>query len=605
MCPAKKKSGSNKKKNLQSGAAPAVARGISHGEGQLSWKQRLDFCAGWLACLIIIVSPIVFNARISNFADLPQRTVIQTAVALFCMLGLVRAAMQCRLDVPRDMCSCVLVAFAGWTLVSALWSTNPYDARYAAVHWSACALVALGFVAWLQSDVWLGRFAGSVVVSGALVTALGFAQLAGGMRWIPSVRVPSAAFANPNVLGEFLCMTILFSASAACLLRRRPAGAALCWIVVAAGLPLLYLTGCRAAWLAVVCATLWCAGLLLKRRRGWKVFVPVAALILCSGLLAGSVLMQHPGVKRSLDGSSQYRLTVWENALELLKQRPLTGHGAGSFASMYGSVVNTWHTDPSFGKDVQIRRAHNDFVQTAVELGLPGAALLLVFFAGVLVLALQLMNALRSAFEEFILYAGSGALVAFVVTACFGFPFQRSVTPLLAFASAGMIIALYCREKKAFFIVSREKILIAAACIFAVAGLVALRFNLGTIESDGHYKRAVALEKRGNNSRALEFALKARDASPARMDVLTTLGRAYVTTGRLNEGIEALETVTSRQPHNLNALFILGAGYANAGRSAEALEAFRRVLEIKPDFVEAQRIVGRLKSQGRVQVNFK
>jgi cytochrome c-type biogenesis protein CcmH/NrfG len=89
------------------------------------------------------------------------------------------------------------------------------------------------------------------------------------------------------------------------------------------------------------------------------------------------------------------------------------------------------------------------------------------------------------------------------------------------------------------------------------------------------------------------------------MDVLTTVGRAFVTTGRLDEGIDALQTVTARQPYNLNALFILGAGYANAGRSAEALEAFRRVLEIKPDFIEAQRIVSRLKSQGKVKVNFK
>jgi predicted Zn-dependent protease len=89
------------------------------------------------------------------------------------------------------------------------------------------------------------------------------------------------------------------------------------------------------------------------------------------------------------------------------------------------------------------------------------------------------------------------------------------------------------------------------------------------------------------------------------MDVLTTVGRAYVTTGRPEEGIDALETVTARQPYNLNALFILGAGYANAGRSAESLEAFRRVLVIKPDFEEARRIVSRLKSQGRVKVNFK
>jgi hypothetical protein len=44
-------------------------------------EQRLEKCCGWLACVLIIAAPLVFNAGISNFADLPQRTVIQAAVA--------------------------------------------------------------------------------------------------------------------------------------------------------------------------------------------------------------------------------------------------------------------------------------------------------------------------------------------------------------------------------------------------------------------------------------------------------------------------------------------------------------------------------------------
>ena len=603
MSPPQKKPGEQKKKHLKHSPQPAPAAHARF-EGA-SWQQRLDACCGWLACLIVVAAPLVFIARISNFADLPQRTFIQAAAALFCVLGLARAAITGRLVVPRDLCSCALAAFACWALLSTAWSANPYDAFYAAVHWGACCLVALGLAGWMRSDAWLGRFALSVVVSGAAVTTVSFVQLAGGLKGIPSVMVPSAAFANPNVLGEFLSMAILFSASAACFLRRRPVAAALCWLAVAGGLVVLYETYCRAGWLAVVCAALWSAGLLLKRRAGWKRYAPASVLMLGLGLFAVFVLMTQPAVKNSLDDSSQYRLIVWQNALELFKQRPLAGHGAGSFAAMYGSVVNTWQTDPSFGKDTQIRRAHNDFVQAAVELGLPGTALQIVLFGGALLLALRLMNARRTAFEQFILYAGSGALVAFLVTACFGFPLQRSVTPLLAFACAGMISALYCREKNAFFVFSRRGAAAAAALICAAAGIVVLRFNLHDIESDGYYKRAVAFEKRGNNANARALARRAQEARPARMDVLTTLGRACITTGRLDEGIGALQTVTARQPYNLNALFILGAGYANAGRSAEALEVFRRVLEIKPDFIEARRIVCRLKTQGRVTVNFR
>jgi len=110
------------------------------------------------------------------------------------------------------------------------------------------------------------------------------------------------------------------------------------------------------------------------------------------------------------------------------------------------------------------------------------------------------------------------------------------------------------------------------------------------------------MEKRHLNVKALRFGLQAIAARPGRMDALTTVGRAYITTGRLDEGIGALQTVIKHQPYNLNALFILGVGYANAGRSVEALEVFRRVLVIKPDFVEARPIVSSLKAQGKVKV---
>ena len=466
--------------------------------------QTWDACIGWLACLIIIVSPLVFNARIRDFADLPQRTFIQAAVALFCILGLMRVVvLRCRLELPRDVCSCALAVFACWALLSVSWSLSSYTAMYSAVHWAACALAVLGLAAWMRSDLWLGRLAVSFVVSGALVSSVALSQLFLGMTRIPSVKIPSAAFANPNVLAEFLCITIAFAAFAGWFARRRLLLAVLCWCVCAAGLLVLYYTHCRSAWLAIVCLLLWSAGLLLKRYAGWKLFVPVAVLVLCLGGYAGLTLATNPAVKSAFDGSANYRLIVWNNTLELLKQQPVLGHGAGSFPNMYGAVLNVNQADPSFGKDVQIRRAHNDFLQTAVELGLPGFLLLVLFAGGVLVMALRLMNAQRTDLEQFVVFAASGALVTFLVNAFFGFPFQRAVTPLLAFLSAGMIIALYCRQRGKFFYLSRRGVLIAAVIVIAVLGALLLRFNLGIIESDAYYKRALAMEKKGLNVKAL------------------------------------------------------------------------------------------------------
>ena len=152
MHAANNKSHLKRKGSLKQNPLPAKASVSPRCEGQ-TW----DACIGWLACLIIIVSPLVFNARIRDFADLPQRTFIQAAVALFCILGLMRVVvLRCRLELPRDVCSCALAVFACWALLSVSWSASSYTAMYSAVHWSclracgtgACSLVAIGSVAW-------------------------------------------------------------------------------------------------------------------------------------------------------------------------------------------------------------------------------------------------------------------------------------------------------------------------------------------------------------------------------------------------------------------------------------------------------------------------
>ena len=98
MRSAKKKSRVKRKDYPTQNPRPVRAPVSPRCEGQ-TWED----CIGWLACLIIIISPLVFNARIRDFADLPQRTFIQAAVALFCILGLMRVVvLRCRLELPRE-----------------------------------------------------------------------------------------------------------------------------------------------------------------------------------------------------------------------------------------------------------------------------------------------------------------------------------------------------------------------------------------------------------------------------------------------------------------------------------------------------------------------
>ena len=123
--------------------------------------------------------------------------------------------------------------------------------------------------------------------------------------------------------------------------------------------------------------------------------------------------------------------------------------------------------------------------------------------------------------------------------------------------------------------------------------------------ADKYFKIAIAMEKRRRNDLALTYALKAHKYNKYRMDVLTTVGRAYIATEKPEQGIKALKQVIEKWPYNINAHLLLGVAYANSDKKEEALKSMKKALDIKPNFREARQLVAMLKSRKKVRINLK
>lgn len=110
-----------------------------------------------------------------------------------------------------------------------------------------------------------------------------------------------------------------------------------------------------------------------------------AALILAGmlsvALALGAWIGMGPVFERfvHLEADTVPRLSVWRDTLVLVRARPWLGAGFGSFADVYPQVQSTL-----LGKRVE--HAHNDYLQAAVELGIPAAVIL---FAAMVALALR------------------------------------------------------------------------------------------------------------------------------------------------------------------------------------------------------------------------
>lgn len=126
---------------------------------------------------------------------------------------------------------------------------------------------------------------------------------------------------------------------------------------------------------------------LMHLPRRWKIAGFVAAGLGFGAMLALSGHMQERfalAVREAKtfqqDGDSTSigaRLKAWELALDLIEQRPMTGHGVGSYRPLAYE-----HFSGSRICELGVcEQPHNQFLMTAVEAGLPGVLALLFFLA--------------------------------------------------------------------------------------------------------------------------------------------------------------------------------------------------------------------------------
>ncbi|MDP2024872.1 O-antigen ligase [Sulfuriferula sp.] len=254
---------------------------------------------------------------------------------------------------------------------------------------SALALVppAAMFMATLTiSPVLRARFLGLCLAAAVLSIVLGVAQLAsGGERLYPWETTGAGSvngfFANRNHLASMILAVLPFGMvfGAASLRRRDGNRLALWFAAVFVGLVVVALAAIRSRAGIVLFAPVMATSLLaawIATGRGR----PAPALLLLVGatgaaLTAVAVLALPPILARFETQDSQLRFDRWPAVAEAAQSYLPLGSGIGSFDAVYRSVEPLHELDYSF-----FNQAHNDYLETWLEAGWLGAALIFAFF---------------------------------------------------------------------------------------------------------------------------------------------------------------------------------------------------------------------------------
>ncbi|MGI8421108.1 MAG: O-antigen ligase family protein [Gaiellaceae bacterium] len=250
---------------------------------------------------------------------------------------------------------CALVAFGGWTALSALWGpagpalrTMPLVALYAG------ALLA---AEWVDGDRLLVALAGALTLVCAAALSGGAAGLSGSRLDWPVTYA--------NGLGLVAVSGVLLAP----VLRGRLALAAGAICGVAA-----VLTFSRNALLVGVAAAFLLPRFRIPRRVALAAAIP---LVVLAAVLAHPVAARFAApapdehdARRLLDVSGHGRSALWRSAWHEARAHPLAGGGAGSWAR---SAIADTHS--------LAEPAHSLPLETFAELGAVGLALLLAFLA--------------------------------------------------------------------------------------------------------------------------------------------------------------------------------------------------------------------------------
>jgi O-antigen ligase len=147
------------------------------------------------------------------------------------------------------------------------------------------------------------------------------------------------------------------------------------------------------------------------------------------GMQSGSLLQQRLGYVEGEIEASGGRLQLWGQTLRGIAERPLAGSGLGSFAAVYLEV-----RDEHDGlRALNYYRAHNTYLEIALEAGVPAALLLYAALGAILVLQLRSLG--RPGVERRFPGIAAAVTLLLAVHSSIDFPVQM---PAIAIAFAAL-----------------------------------------------------------------------------------------------------------------------------------------------------------------------
>lgn len=347
----------------------------------------------------------------------------------------------------------------------------------------------------------------------------------------------------------------------------------------------------RGVWLGLMGGVAITVGLhLLSKNRDSLPLKPIFIGIGAFVSLLVAVFLFTGSKEKILDTSNvSIRMVYWNNSVEMAKEHPLTGVGAGNWKTNFPKYGLEGTNSSVIMGETSIAQPHNDMLWVLAEMGIPGwlafaAFQLLMLFAGVKLLAKETGESRHQ------VMASIFGLIAFAIYGLGEFPIERPHTfALLMLPLANL---LFLAEKHG--VLQRKIIMVpaivplATVAVFSVVGLWV--FN-ARITGEKHAKKAVEAYSQRNGRLMQQKATDAK-SDLFELDIFINpmeffIGLGLMEQSRFTEAEQVLKEGLEIYPYHLNTMVQLGDCYKFQKKNNQAILVYDDILKISPAFYRA------------------
>jgi len=363
------------------------------------------------------------------------------------------------LDLPKSPLALPLLLLFLLGGLSLLWSYKVDHTLTRLLMWAAAGISYLLLTASITDRRQLRNILACLFLGGCLVALIGILQHLFSWDVLPQARPPASTFANRNAAVHAV---VLVMPIGILLFFDKHRTKLIPWMVATAlssmGVYLFY-TGTRAGWVAAIFQALVFVALYLTSRQHPSKLLRFDGNRFCAALFAAAlflvVLSVSPsgakggGVQRlhsivddattTKASTVRDRYEIWFDTWAAVLQNPFLGKGLGTFDYAFPELSDT--------RPQLVRRAHNDYLELAFELGLVGVLLLLWIVLALVKTFWTLVRRSEGA-DHLCVLTILIAVVGTAVNALFSFPYTI-VVPLIILSSYFAILSILYQDSAA------------------------------------------------------------------------------------------------------------------------------------------------------------